>query len=199
MEGIVALIWATLGICFYPTTSALWASIQSVDAGGVVSEISKDLLGSIGGAVTIISVVILAITTGDTCFRSARLTLADFLKLPQEKIKFRLILSLFVLAGGVFLSIINVSTIWRYFGWFNQTLAMFTLWLITVSLCKAKKCFWISLLPATFMTGVSFSYIAYDKLFLGLSIPVAHAVGVATGGFCLLAFLIYAHKLLTQK
>ena len=194
VEGIVALIWATLGICFYPSTSALLISIQSVDAGGVVSEIAKSLLGNIGGIVTIASVVILAITTGDTCFRSARLTLADFLKLPQEKIKFRLLLSVAVLAGGVFLSIINVSTIWRYFGWFNQTLAMFTLWMATVYLYKTKKCFWISLLPAVFMTGVISAYIAYDKLFLNLSVNTAQTTGFIVATFCLLAFLIFTRK-----
>ena len=194
VEGIVALIWATLGICFYPTTQHLLASIQSVDAGGVVSEIAKGLLGNIGGIITIASVVILAITTGDTCFRSARLTLADFLKLPQEKIKFRLMLSLLVLAGGVLLSIINVATIWRYFGWFNQTLAMFTLWMATVYLHKAKKCFWISLVPAVFMTAVSCAYIAYDKLFLNLSVGIAHGVGIIIALSSLLAFLLFVRK-----
>ena len=169
------------------------SSIQSVDAGGVVSEIAKGLLGNIGGVITIASVVILAITTGDTCFRSARLTLADFLKLPQEKIKFRLMLSLLVLAGGIILSVINVSTIWRYFGWFNQTLAMFTLWLVTVYLYKTKKCFWISLIPAVFMTAVSSTYIAYDKLFLNLSVETAYIVGLITPIVCLLAFGLWSN------
>lgn len=189
VEGIVALIWATLGICFYPSTQHLLNSINQADAGGVVSEIAKGLLGNVGGIATIASVVILAITTGDTCFRSARLTLADFLKLPQEKIRFRLALSLVVLAGGIFLSVINVSTIWRYFGWFNQTLAMFTLWLTTVYLKKTNKCFWISLVPAVFMTAVSSAYIAYDKLFLGLSVDTAQTTGIVVGFISLVGFL----------
>ena len=194
LEGIVALIWATLGICFYPSTQHLLASINQVDAGGVVSEIAKGLLGNIGGIATIASVIILAITTGDTCFRSARLCLADFFKWPQEKIRFRLILSLAVLAGGVFLSVINVATIWRYFGWFNQTLAMFTLWLATVYLKKSGKCFWISLIPAVFMTAVSSAYIAYDKLFLNLSIPVAHNIGIIVAGISFIGFLFFTKK-----
>ena len=190
-EGIVALIWATLGICFYPSTTALFSATESVGAGGVVSEIAKGLLGNIGGIATIASVIILAITTGDTCFRSARLTLADFLKLPQEKIRWRLILSVCVLAGGVLLSIINVSTIWRYFGWFNQTLAMFTLWLVTVYLYKQKKCFWISLLPASFMTAVSVAYIVYDKLFLNLSADIAQKAGLVAFLIVLTGFLAF--------
>ncbi|MBO7484064.1 MAG: carbon starvation protein A [Alphaproteobacteria bacterium] len=194
VEGIVALIWATLGICFYPTTQHLLATITQSDAGGVVSEIAKGLLGNVGGVATIASVVILAITTGDTCFRSARLTLADFLKLPQEKIRFRLILSLVVLAGGVFLSVINVATIWRYFGWFNQTLAMFTLWLTTMYLKKAGKCFWISLVPAVFMTAVSAAYVAYDQLFLGLSVDTAQIIGAIVGLVALMGFLGFSEK-----
>ena len=194
VEGVVALIWATLGICFYPSTQALLATITQSDAGGVVSEIAKGLLGNVGGVVTIASVVILAITTGDTCFRSARLCLADFLKLPQEKIRFRLILSVAVLAGGIFLSVINVSTIWRYFGWFNQTLAMFTLWLVTVYLKKTGKCFWISLVPAAFMTAVSAAYVAYDHLFLGLSVDTAQSVGGIVGLMSLVGFLGFSRK-----
>ena len=147
LEGIVALIWATLGICFYENSGALLAAVRRVDTGGVVSEIATGLLGTKGGIITIASVVILAITTGDTCFRSARLSLADFLKLSQNNLGIRLILTLAILAGGVALSLINVSTIWRYFGWFNQTLAMFTLWLVTVYLYKSKKCFCFDVCP----------------------------------------------------
>ncbi len=186
LEGIVALIWATLGICFYENSGALLASVQRVDTGGVVSEIATGLLGPSGGLITIASVIILAITTGDTCFRSARLSLADFLKLSQDKLLARLSLTLLILSGGIALALLNVSTIWRYFGWFNQTLAMFTLWLGTVYLYKAKKCFWISLFPAVFMTGVSCAYIAYDKLFLNLGSECAHWVGV---GAMILSFV----------
>ena len=193
LEGIVALIWATLGICFYENSTALFEAVQRVDTGGVVAEIAQSLLGSFGGTLTIASVVILAITTGDTCFRSARLSLADFLKLSQNKLSTRLVLTLLILAGGILLSLINVSTIWRYFGWFNQTLAMFTLWLVTVYLYKAKKCFWVSLFPASFMTGVSTAYVVYDKLFLNLGSDWAHLAGI-TMMFSSFAFFLLYHR-----
>ena len=199
LEGIVALIWATLGICFYENSGSLLAAVQRVDTGGVVSEIATGLLGSNGGLITVASVIILAITTGDTCFRSARLSLADFLKLSQDKLPTRLILSLLILGGGVCLAFINVSTIWRYFGWFNQTLAMFTLWLVTVYLYKAKKCFWISLFPAAFMTGVSSAYIAYDKLFLNLGSAPAHWVGGAMMLISFVGFLLLAPKTISRE
>lgn len=191
-EGIVALIWATLGICFYPSTTELLAAIKQTEAGGVVSEIAKGLLGNIGGIVTIASVVILAITTGDTCFRSARLTLADFLKLPQEKIRWRLILSVSLLAAGVFLSVVPIGKIWQYFGWFNQTLAMLTLWVATIYLRQEKKFFWIALIPATFMTAVSVTYVAYDKLFFNLPVDIAQCIGVTVAAITFVAFLTFS-------
>lgn len=199
LEGIVALIWATLGICFYENSGALFAAVQRVDTGGVVSEIAQGLLGPLGGLITIASVIILAITTGDTCFRSARLSLADFLKLSQEKLSARLLLTLLILGGGVCLALINVATIWRYFGWFNQTLAMFTLWLVTVYLYKNKKCFWVSLLPACFMTGVSCAYIAYDKLFLNLGAETAHWVGGAMMILSFVGFLLFVPKVVERQ
>ena len=165
VEGIVALIWATLGMCFYSDSAELLTTINQNSAGGAVSEIAKGLLGPVGGVVTIASVVILAITTGDTCFRSVRLSLADFFKISQDKLPRRLILTLVVLGGGVLLSVINVATIWQYFGWFNQTLAMLTLWLVTVYLYQSGKLYWVSFVPAVFMTGVCMAYIAYDPLF----------------------------------
>ena len=199
LEGVVALIWATLGICFYENSGSLLMAIQRVDTGGVVMEISKGLLGKTGGLITIASVIILAITTGDTCFRSARLSLADFLKLSQDKLPVRLGLTLLILSGGVCLALINVATIWRYFGWFNQTLAMVTLWLVTVYLYKTRKCFWLSLFPAMFMTGVSSAYVVYDPLFLNMGAVLAHWIGIAMMLLAFVGFLLLAPKVISRK
>ena len=177
-EGIIALMWACLGICFYENSAGLMNAVQSGGTGGVVSEISKGLLGNVGSILTISSVVILAITTGDTCFRSARLSCADFLKLSQDKITPRMILTMLVLGGGVLLSVINIETIWLYFGWANQTLAMTTLWLVSIYLYKSKKFYWISLFPAIFMTAVCSTYVAYDKLFFACPINISIWIGI---------------------
>lgn len=187
-EGIVALIWATLGICFYENSAALGAAVSTVGTGGVVSQIAQGLLGKSGSILIICSVVILSITTGDTCFRSARLSCADFLKMSQDKLTARTALTTFILAGGILLSVINIETIWRYFGWCNQTLAMCTLWLVTIYLRQAGKRYWISLIPAIFMTAVCTTYVAYDPLFLGLPIQLAHLIGVLTALIATLLF-----------
>jgi carbon starvation protein len=187
-EGIIALMWATLGICFYENSAELMNTVKSSGAGGVVAEISKGLLGKTGSILTISSVVILAITTGDTCFRSARLSCADFFKVSQNKLVPRVILTALVLSGGVVLSIINIETIWQYFGWANQTLAMTTLWLTTIYLYKSQKFYWISLIPAIFMTAVCTTYIAYDKLFFNLPVKISSTIGWIFSLFCAIAF-----------
>jgi carbon starvation protein CstA len=46
----------------------------------VVNEISQSWLGKVGTFFAIIGVIACPITTGDTAFRSARLTIADVLK-----------------------------------------------------------------------------------------------------------------------
>ena len=51
------------------------------------------------------------------------------------------------------------NVLWQYFGWSNQTLSVFTLWTATIFLYKYKKCYWITLIPAIFMTTVSLTFI----------------------------------------
>ena len=54
---------------------------------------------------------------------------------------------------------IDFNVMWRYFAWFNQTLACITLWAATVWLARKQKFYYICLLPAMFMTVVCTSYI----------------------------------------
>ena len=110
-------------------------------------------MGNVGVALAMIGVVICPITSGDTAFRSARLTLADWLKIDQDSYANRLKLCVPVLGVGAFLGIgnalgfINYTVIWRYFSWTNQTLAMIVLWAASMYLFKEKKNFWITAVP----------------------------------------------------
>ena len=186
LEGIIALIWATLGMTFFPDSAALLAKVNEVKIPGVVSHIAQGLVGDVGGFCIVLTVVILAITTGDTCFRSARLSLADCLRMSQDKIAKRLLLTACVLAMGIALSVIDISTIWQYFGWVNQSLATATLWMVTVYLYQKSKLFWVSLVPAVFMTAVCGTYLMYDPLFFHLPIETARIIGGAIA-LCILA------------
>jgi len=177
-EGIVALMWTTLGISFYGGSAGLNETILRSGPGGVVSEIAQGFLGNFGGMCAVLAVVILSITSGDTAFRSARLTLGDYWLKKDNTMQKRLLISVLVLGGGIAMSFFDLTVIWTYFGWANQCLATVTLWMATFYLWKHKKFFWITLLPAGFMTSICITYILYDKIGFRLPLNLATIIGV---------------------
>ncbi len=189
-EGVIALMWATLGISFYHGSPLLYEAVQKGGPIYVVSSIAKDFLGSFGGFLTVLSVVILSITSGDTAFRSARLSLADVLHMSQKDIRNRLVLSIFVLAGGIGLCFIPLMSIWTYFGWANQLLATSTLWICTLYLRRRNSLYILTLLPALFMTAVCTTYIAYEKIGLNLPLHMAQGIGIGVSILLLIVFLL---------
>jgi len=80
VEGIIGLIWCTVGLSFYQTPEMLAA----VKWSGVVNEVANTLLGRFGGILAILGVIILPITSGDTAFRGARLIVAETFNIPQR-------------------------------------------------------------------------------------------------------------------
>lgn len=177
-EGIVALIWAAAATYFFHENG-----MGESNASVIVDAITKNWLGSIGGVLAVLGVIAAPITSGDTAFRSARLIVADFLKVEQKTTGKRLAicLPLFAVAIGLLLYSLQdangFNMIWRYFAWANQTLAVFTLWAITVYLVQAKKPYWITLIPACFMTAVCTTYIFIAPEGFGLSQPVSYGCG----------------------
>ena len=195
LEGFIALIWATLGIAFYNGTGGLALALgDNGNAGAVVREISISFLGKFGGGLTILSVILLTITSGDTALRSARLFCADFLKLDQKNIIKRLILSLFVLGLAISMAFINLNTIWLYFGWVNQILATFMLWIGTLFLRKKKWNYWVSLIPAVFMTFVCTTYLVYAPILFGFNITNACLIGMIMTLIMTVMFFIKERK-----
>ena len=159
-EGIVALIWAAAATYFYQENG-----MGETNAAVIVNSITTDWLGTVGSILAILGVIAAPITSGDTAFRSARLIVADFLHLEQRSISKRLMICLPLFIGAIALLLYSqkdqagFDMIWRYFAWANQTLAVFTLWALTVYLTQAHKNYWITLLPALFMTAVCSTYI----------------------------------------
>lgn len=189
LEGIIGLIWCTLGLSFYESPELLGAAIAVGSPSGVVHEISIALLGSVGGIIAVLGVVILPITSGDTAFRSARLIIADFFKLSQKEIIKRLMIAVPLFALGIFVSTQDFNIIWRYFGWANQTTAAIMLWAASAYLYKTNKFHWITTIPAVFMTAVVATYLANAKIGFGLELNVSTAIGVVVSFACLVAFL----------
>lgn len=115
-EGIIALIWAAAGVTFYDGTGGLAAAMKAGGAGSVVYDICVGFMGNgIGAVLAMLGVVACPITSGDTAFRSARLTLADWFKVDQSKATKRLMFAIPLLAIGGILSQMDFNIIWRYF------------------------------------------------------------------------------------
>jgi len=183
-EGMVALIWAAAAMSFFGSVGGLQEFLAANDnnAALVVDKIAHSWLGKVGGLLAIIGVIAAPITSGDTAFRSARLIVSDFLKLEQKSLKKRLYISIPLFVAGFILLQVNFDILWRYFAWANQMLATATLWVITVYLTKQKKCYWITLLPALFMSMVVSNYIIVAPEGLQLS----SQIGSITGAVCTL-------------
>ncbi|WP_020677691.1 carbon starvation CstA family protein [Geopsychrobacter electrodiphilus] len=189
-EGVIALIWATLGIAFYHGSDALGVALSHGGPAAVVNEISTTLLGPIGGLMAIIGVIILPISSGDTAFRSARLIIADTFNFEQKSMAKRLLLAIPLFIVGIIISQAEFGVIWRYFGWANQTLATIVLWAGAAYMIRHGRNHWIGTIPATFMTAVAATYLAYAKIGFGLSLQVASVVGLLVAAASFAAFMI---------
>lgn len=158
-EGIVALIWAAAAITFTGGYDSLQQSLQEGSTSVLVNNISHSWLGTVGGLLAVLGVIAAPITSGDTALRSARLIAADFSGVKQNKIKSRLMVSVPIFVACFVVMLMPYEVLWRYFAWCNQTLAVFTLWAITVWLAARSKPYIITMIPAMFMTAVSITYI----------------------------------------
>ena len=189
-EGLVALIWAAVSsYFFFDGGAAEVGSDLGAAAPTVVTKVSQSWLGILGGILAVLGVVAAPITSGDTAFRSARLIIADFVKVDQKPVHNRLMVGipLFVAASALlWFNVANAdgfNIIWRYFGWANQTLATFALWTATVYLVKNKKGAWylLTLLPSAFMSAVCLTFICIDKT--GFHLPASINLSLGFGTF----------------
>ncbi len=205
-EGIVALIWAVAAIKFADSLSVAGNTpyekllnlmtgngAHSVNPAILVNTVCSTWLGKLGAVLAVLGVVAAPITSGDTAFRSARLILSDFIHLPQNTVIKRIILAVPIFAVAIVLVFVDFSVIWRYFAWTNQTLATVTLWSVTLWLARQHKCFYISLVPALFMTVVCSTYICIAPEGLQLPHALSYWTGCLVTVFCLASFILW-HK-----
>ncbi|HPF07144.1 MAG TPA: carbon starvation protein A [Spirochaetota bacterium] len=190
-EGIIALVWAAAAMTFFNGIPGLAASLGKGGAGVVVHDVSIGLLGVFGGVLAILGVIACPITSGDTAFRSARLTIADALNFDQQKTRNRLLVAAPLFAIGLVLNFMDFSIIWRYFAWSNQTLATIVLWGSAAYLAVNNKLHWIATIPATFMTAVCVTYIMIAPEGLKLSTTIAYPVGIIAAVAAFAAFMAY--------
>ena len=198
-EGVIALVWCAAGCTVYPVIKASLAEGVAIGTPTVVYAICQSTMGKVGGALALLGVIVCPISSGDTAYRSARLTIADWFKVDQGNWKKRLLLTLPLLAVGTAICYVDYSIVWRYFSWSNQTLAMIALWAASVYLAQNKKNYWLTAVPATFMTGVSLTYFFAAPECMGLLwtpmglafetyYPIAVVVGLASAAGLLVLF-----------
>lgn len=196
-EGVVALIWASISsYFFFDNGAAEVGSTFSASAPQVVTAVSEGWLGTLGGILALLGVVAAPITSGDTALRSARLIIAEFMNLSQRPIKNRLYICVPLFAVTLLILWFNIAdeqgfnVIWNYFGWANQTLAVFTLWTLTVYLARSKKAYWVTLVPALFMTTVCVTFLVVSPIAFGLSKTASYAIGLT----CLVVAILWFYK-----
>lgn len=200
LEGFIAMVWAAgtmamigvgagdAGITMKMTEGG-WAyfqeiagSLKQISATSVVGVVCRKMLGPIGGVIAIIGVIVLPVTSGDTALRSLRLIISDTFHIGQEKNRKRILLALpvFALAYAVLVwaktDAGGFNTIWRYFGWSNQTLAVFALASIMIWMMRhgRKKYLWMPAIPLIFYTFVTSCYILSAKIGFSVPLPIAY-------------------------
>lgn len=195
-EGIVALIWAAAATYFYHENG-----MDETNASVIVDAITKDWLGAVGGVLAILGVIAAPITSGDTAFRSARLIVADFMGMEQRSIRRRLYICIpmFLAAIGLLLYSLKDAAgfdmIWRYFAWANQTLSVFTLWAVTVYLARKGRYYWVTLIPALFMTCVCSTYLCIAPEGLRLTPGFAYGIGGVCVCIAVIWFVVWKKKI----
>lgn len=196
LEGFIAMIWAAaaMGVMKLGFASA------DTSATEVVGIVAKNLLGSVGGIIAIVGVIVLPITSGDTALRSLRLMTADALHIDQSKKKNRLALSLAIFALVAVLLIfakINAggfNVLWRYFAWANQTIAVFAFAMIAIYMMKHKLPYGMALVPGMFYMFVISSFILNASIGFHLPWVASYVTGGVLTVLYAVAVVFYKRK-----
>ncbi|MDD3736938.1 MAG: carbon starvation CstA family protein [Bacteroidales bacterium] len=201
-EGVVAMIWATAAMNYmgdvhgltYAFTHPLADNpVIKPDPAWLVNEICRSWLGKAGAIIAVVGVVACPVTSGDTAFRSARLTIADMLSFSQKKVSSRLLIVIPIFVIAFILTFVmkdEFARIWKFVGISNQALAAITCWTIAMYLGIKGKTHLMMSLPALFLTAVCVTYIltaphSGGGLALPLGISVTAGVVAATAAMIL--------------
>ena len=194
-EGIIALVWAAASVALFEIVDGKMVGLKEAVAMGqsaCVYNICETTMGKVGVVLAMLGVIACPITSGDTAFRSARLTIADWFNIDQKDWKKRLALAAPLLILGYVVCHLDYNTVWSYFASTNQILAMIVLWTAAMYLVKNGKSPWIAAAPAAFMSAVTMTCVFSSNLYLGkLFGAAANSVGYVAGVVLAVAFLAF--------
>ena len=171
-------------------------------ATGTVGVVCKNILGSVGGLIALVGIIVLPITSGDTALRALRLSLAETFHLDQSTNgkRMRLAIPVFLLAAAIIVfakfNKDGFNILWRYFAWSNQTLSLFAFLCITVWMFEngKGKFAWMPLIPGAFYAFICSTYIA--NAHIGFNIPwtASYIIGVVFAIAYVVALCLYGRK-----
>ncbi|MGE7780475.1 carbon starvation CstA family protein [Peribacillus sp. NPDC097264] len=193
-EGIIAMIWAAAAMSLFDGPVGLNELLATGGTGLIVSEAAKVTLGALFGTIAVLGVIVLPITSGDTAFRSARMIIADYVKFPQLKMSSRLVIAVPLFVISIALTQIDFNILWRYFSWANQATAVIALFVGAMYLYIAKKNYWVSLLPGTFMLYTVLVYILNAQIGFRLSMDTSYIIGAIVSVILVITFFVAAKK-----
>ncbi len=194
-EGVIAMIWAAAAMSLFQGEQSLSDVLAAGGPAAVVSEVSTTMLGAVGGTLAVLGVIVLPITSGDTAFRSARMIIADYLKVEQKPIVKRILIALPLFVMSYALTHMDFTLLWRYFSWANQTTAVIALWTGTMYLVLSRKPYLITSIPAVFMTMATFTYLAYAPIGFNLPLQTSYIVAALGTLICIALFMKRVRRL----
>ncbi|ANY75888.1 carbon starvation CstA family protein [Paenibacillus ihbetae] len=198
-EGIIAMVWAAAAMSLFHGSTGLNELLASGGTGLVVSEVAKVTLGAVVGTFAVLGVIVLPITSGDTAFRSARMIIADYIKLPQLSMKSRLLIAVPLFVISIALTQIDFNILWRYFSWANQATGVIALFVGAMYLYIARKNFWVALIPGAMMLYTTTVYILNAQIGFRLSMNASYIVGAVISAVLVVVFFKAAQRARAAK
>ena len=199
LEGFIAMVWAAAAMGAVQSGLATNDMLHDSPT-AVVGIVAKDMLGSVGGIIAIIGVIVLPITSGDTSLRSLRIMLSDAFHLDTTKKRNNLLLALviFGIVGGILIYAKSDSSgfnvLWRYFSWANECTAVFAFAMISVYMIRHEMPFLMALIPGTFYMYIVSAYILNAKIGFGLPWTASYIIAAVLALGYVAALVLYGHK-----
>ncbi len=199
LEGFIAMVWAAAAMG--AVNKGIAAAQQLHDSGtAVVGIIAKDMLGSVGGMIAIIGVIVLPVTSGDTALRSLRLILSDALHIDtlKKRRQFALAMTIFAATAGLLIFAKSnpggFGVLWRYFSWANECTAVFAFSVTAVYMAEHKMPYLTALIPGVFYMFVVSAYILNAKIGFGLPWAASYIAAAVLIAVYAAALTVYGKK-----
>lgn len=203
-EGFIAMSWA--GAAMGAVNSGI-ATNENLfkQAAIVVGIIAQDMLGSVGGMVAMLGVIVLAITSGDTALRSLRLMIGDALHIDTKKKTNVFALALIIFAIVAFVLYYaktdksGFALLWRYFSWANETIAVFAFAMIAVYMIRNNMPYIMAVIPGTFYMYMVSTYILHAKIGLGLDYIISYILAAVCAAAYAVAIVKFGKSMTSTR